>query len=73
MQLTLTMLEKAAKMFDVAQDASEMEEREKEQAMNALMPKLLFATPKSSGDIKRNNKLLKALDDKNLLDAMLYF
>lgn len=36
------------------------------------MPKLIFASPLTCQAIKKESKHLKALDDKNLLDALLH-
>ena len=50
------MLNRAALKFDVTLGTEEMEEREKEATTNSLMPKLVFATPKSCSEIKRSSK-----------------
>ena len=69
MQLALFMLSKAAECYDMKKVVVESDV---EKALSELMPKLIFATTQTSSEIKSSNKLLKALDDKNLLDALLY-
>lgn len=73
MQIALNMLLQASAKFDVSQGDDEVDANHDETVLGPLMPKLIFASPKSCNEIKRNHKQLKALDDKNLLDSLLYF
>lgn len=59
-------------MFDFSQVLEEATEEKLQEATIEAMPKIVFASTLTCHAIKKDNKLLKALDDKNLLDAFLH-
>ena len=62
--------------FDFEMLPGDLTENELEEQMIAMMPKLLFATQMTNGEIKKESsahyKQIRNLDEKNLLDALLH-
>lgn len=67
------MLLMAVEKFDYSYITEERSLQDQQEIISQIMPKIIFATPLKMSDIKKTDKTFRTLDDKNLLDSLIYY
>ena len=67
------MLLMAVEKFDYSYITEERSLQDQQEIISQIMPKIIFATPLKMSDIKKTEKTFRTLDDKNLLDSLIYY